>query len=292
MVNAKKQQLGFSVLELVVSMGIGATILGAMLLEFSALTSNSYNQQIREATYLRAQSVLQSMSSDLRLLGNGVPFDQPNFQIGEASLSNSTFTEPVLVSLATSSSVTFLLNETGKVQVATTDFTPTVGSAVSRLLYLTDLDGISVGDLIYISNFTVGGDDGFAGTVQAMNVADKVVLFNSLFIATPGATFEAGSIAENVSVVTYDSPSDGSGVTRNNGSGASLMAPNSTFVLDYLDENGNSLTLPLTQATLTDSLRMIDVTVNVTSSDQLSDGSNFSASVTQRVGLRNLNYVF
>ncbi|MCB0339190.1 MAG: hypothetical protein KDD53_06285, partial [Bdellovibrionales bacterium] len=85
---------------------------------------------------------------------------------------------------------------------------------------------------------------------------------------------------------------DGSGITRDSGFGTVLMGPNSTMELTYLDMDGNTLTLPITNTDVINSLRAIRVTVNLTSEQSLSTGTPYIATVSQTFGLRNLNYLY
>lgn len=64
------------------------------------------------------------------------------------------------------------------------------------------------------------------------------------------------------------------------------------MTLTYLDINGNALSPPITNDDVINLLRSITVTVALTSNSTLSDGEQFTATVTQTVGIRNLNYFF
>jgi len=145
---------------------------------------------------------------------------------------------------------------------------------------------------VYISNSVMSGDDGFYGIVESVDEPAGSVTIAAGYVMSPAATFATGSILEGVPLVTVDSPADGSGVTRDSGYGAVLMGANSTMTLDFLDINGNSLALPLTNALVVNSLRAIRVTISMTSSKALSDGQAYTATASQVYGLRNLNYAF
>ncbi|MCB0359876.1 MAG: hypothetical protein KDD44_09575, partial [Bdellovibrionales bacterium] len=67
---------------------------------------------------------------------------------------------------------------------------------------------------------------------------------------------------------------------------------NATAEFEYLDFNLTPLVLPLTNTAVVNSLRSIRVTVTVKSDSPLSSGTPATATVTQVVGLRNLNYPF
>jgi hypothetical protein len=154
------------------------------------------------------------------------------------------------------------------------------------------VDGVAVDDEIYLTNSVVGGDDGLYATVGALNTGSNTVTINSSFITSPLATFDTGSIFEIVPMVIYDSPNDNSGVTRDSGNGAVLLANNSEMELTYYSFDGTEITPPLTNNDVVTLLRSMKVKITVTTARNLSTGSPYVTSVEQRVGIRNLNYIF
>ncbi len=288
MINTKRDERGSSLLEVLVSILVVGAIFGGLVGQYSSSVSASYDHSIRIAAQVQAQAVLQTIISELRVLGNGVPFDQANFQIDESTLSDPSVTEPIDISVTDGDHLAFRLNESGTVHLLTTDFDPTATLNIS----LTGVEGVEAGDEIYLTNSVVGGDEGLYATVASVNTATNVVTLDATYITTLGATFDTGSILEVVPVIVYDSPSDGSGVTRDSGDGAVLLANNSVMAITYYSFDGSVIAPPLTNAIVVNSLRSIEVTITVTSDKKLSDGSTYSTSVQQRVGIRNLNYVF
>ncbi|MCO6430872.1 MAG: hypothetical protein J5J00_08420 [Deltaproteobacteria bacterium] len=101
-----------------------------------------------------------------------------------------------------------------------------------------------------------------------------------------------GTICERVPLITYNSPVDWSGITRDAGLGAVLFAENSRFTIEYLDTSGAAITPPITEFNLINDIRRIKVTVEVRSAVPLRDGSTYTAAVSQTYSLRNLNYLF
>jgi len=281
-------QSGFTVLEILMALALTSVIFAGLMRQYSSSTSASYDQSIRIATNLQVQAILQSIGADIRILGNGVPFDQANFQIGEDTLSDPTVTEPIDVATASETYISFRLNETGEVLLLTQDFDPSAALEV----YLTDVSGLDVNDPIYISDNVVSGDDGLYATITAVNSGSSSVTISGAYVASPAATFPMGSILEEVSPVIFESPGDGSGITRDSGFGTVLMGANSTMALDYQDINGNSIGLPLTNTAVVGQLRLIELTVSMPSSKTLSTGQTYTATATQTFGIRNLNYVF
>lgn len=288
-----KNQAGFTLLELIVSMSIGAGLMVGIVTGYRAVVAISYDHKIRAVTRLQAEAIMQTLGSELRTLGNGVPFDQPNFQLGESTLSDPTVTEPILVATADTDYISFRLNESGEVYLLTAQFNPGSSSTIS----LTSVDGLVIGNVIYLNNSVVAGDDGYYGEITAINTGTKVITVDtSTDVYSPLAVFNTGTLCENVSLVTYESFSDWSGIARDDGNGAVVMAPGSTMVITYLNENGSAITLPLATIctsppctnTLADNLRSIQVSISIRSSSNLSDGSIYTATMTQTFGIRNL----
>lgn len=286
--NQNRKEQGFTILELLVSLTIASFIFAGLLTQYQSSVRIARDHQIRVGTQVQAQAIVQTIVAELRMMGNGVPFDQANFQIGEDTLSDPTVTEPIQVSTATATSVTFRLNETGEVALLTQDFNP----AVTLVVNLTDTSGIDADDPIYISNSVMSGDDGLYATVESVDHNNSTVTLNADYVASPGATFQMGSIFEEVPLITYNSPEGGSGVTRDSGFGEILLGERSTMALEYLDIDGNVLELPLTNDVVINSFRSIRVSVTVTSGSDLSTGEPYTTTVTQTAGIRNLNYFF
>ena len=283
------KQEGFTLPELLVTISLSSVVMLALISQYSLSTGLSHDGRVRIATTLQAQAIMQTMGAEIRSLGNGVPFDQSNFQIGDVSLSNPTVTEPIDVATSTTTFITFRLNETGTVYLLTQDFDP----SLTQTIFLTDVTGLDVNDPIYLSNSVVSGDEGLYGVITAVDTgASSVTIDAATYVTSAGATFDTGSICEEVPSVTYASPGGAAGITRDSGFGAVSLGPDSAFVLEYLDENGAVLTPPLLNTDLVNSLRKIRVTVSVNSSSVLADGSTYTASASQVFAIRNLNYVF
>lgn len=283
-----RYERGFTILELIVTMLLSSIIFGGMMLQYSEVVSHSRDHQIRIETLVETQAIVQALATEIRMIGNGVPFDQANFEIGESTLIDPSVTEPIVFASSTAARIDFRLNESGEVMLLTSDFDPTTSLEV----FLTDVSMLAANDPIYISNGVVAGDDGFYGTIASVNTATNSVVINSGYVVSPGATFAMGSTLEEVPVVSYANESGGSGITRDSGFGPVLMGRNSTLSLEYLDYLGNPVPLPLTAAAMVDSLRSIRISVTKTSDKLLSNGQEHSVTISQVVGIRNLNLLF
>lgn len=284
--NSSSAQCGFTLTEMLVAMGLGALVMLGAIQQFTQSTQLSHDHSVRIATTLEAQAILQSIGSEIRMIGNGVPFEQANFQIGEITLTDPTKTEPLDPLTATATNLTFRINETGDVYLLTANFDPSATTTIS----LTDVSNLDVNDPIYISNSVVSEEDGLYGVVTAVNSGANTITIDPAYVASPGSTFGMGSILEEVPQVTY--ASSGNTITRDSGFGPVVMGQNTTMNLDYLDPNGNTLALPLTNAMVVSSLRAIRVTIAHTGNSNLRSGQPYTVTLSQTFGVRNLNYAF
>lgn len=286
--NMTVNQRGFTLVELMVSLVISSFVILGILSAYSHTVAIAFDQKVKLIAKLQADAVLQTIGPELKSLGNGVPFDQPNFQIGEDTLSDVTVTYPLIIADCTASLVKFRLNESGRTYILTSDFNP----ASTSVLPLTSVEGLVAGNIVYITNSVMDGDDGFYGTIASVDSGALTITLNLTYVASPSSTFATGSLLEAVNVLTYDAPDYATGILRSNGGSSVVMAQNATMTFKYLTETGVEITpLPLTESNLINQLRAIEVTVNVRSSSLLKDGSTYTATVKQIFGLRNLNYL-
>lgn len=284
----RRGSAGFTLLELLMALMLSGFVFAGLMRQYSNSVSLSHDNAVRISAILQAQATLQTIGSELRMLGNGVPFEQANFQIGNIILVDPSVAEPLVLGNTDVHRIGFRLNETGDSFLLTQDFNPTVDLTV----HLTDTSNLDVNDPIYISNSVMSGDDGLYGTIAAVNHSSKTITLNNFYVNSPDSTFVMGSVLEEVPIITYNSPTDGSGITRDSGFGPVLMAPHSTMTLTFLEPSGAQVALPLTDQSVVSQLRAIHVKVEQTSANKLSDGSNYTAVAEQTFGIRNLNYLF
>ena len=284
----------FTLVETMVSLFLGSVVMIAVVQSFAQLSQTSHNQKLRTVAQMQAQFVIDMMVPELRMLGNGLPFHQSNFLIAQETLADNVVTQPILVAGTTANQIQFRLNQTGETYILTQDFHPASETSVT----LTGIDKIFIGDEIYITNSTVGADDGFWGVVSGLNSATKAVTFSSTDYS-PGATFAKGSLFEVVPIITYTSADNFGGITRDDGNGPVGLVQHAEFSLEFLDSAGDALTLPLEAssadpfpASAIQNVRSIRVTVQVQSSSPLTDGNTYTATAMESVGVRNLNYKY
>ena len=285
----------FTVMELLVSSVILLSIISGMMVFYSNSISYSHDLRVKESTDSQVRALVGLLGLDLRMIGNGVPFEQPNFQIGDITLSDPLVTEPVEISSATSTYIKFRMNESGDTFMLTQNFDPSTDSEVN--IFLNSGSTFSVGDTVYITNSTIAEDDGFYGVLSGVDLANSRLTFDaSTCVYSSGAVFNTSSILEKVDTISLESLSDGSGVTRRvNDNPAVILSPNSTFSIEYVDLDNNVMTLPLSIDSLTSELSAIRISVSVSSSSQAMKilapgGGNYVSSSTYTFALRNLNF--
>ena len=70
------QEKGFSLLELLVSIGLFSIVMLASVSVFTRGSEAYYDISIREGTNDAAKAVMNIVGADFRTIGNGIPFDQ------------------------------------------------------------------------------------------------------------------------------------------------------------------------------------------------------------------------
>jgi prepilin-type N-terminal cleavage/methylation domain-containing protein len=274
-------QAGFTLIELLVSLLLVAIVLVAASSSFFETTRRSLDDQTILRTQEAARTALDFMAYDLRMAGSGMPLGQASFTIADAALGDAPL---AILTTAASDSIQVRINETGKTTVLMSDYTP---SSTDLSFAVHDAGDLSVGDAIYISDMPRGGAEGFRGIIDA--IMGDTITVDDAYVVSPGASFSAGALVARVTTVSYTSPVDGSGITRDPESGPQLIAPRSTFTLRYFDGTGTELAPPLAAATIADALASVLLTVTVNADRPSRDGSIYAATVEQRIAFRNMN---
>ena len=274
-------------------------IFAATTQQYFAISRINRDLRIKQTADRYARTVANIFGFDLRIVGNGIPFDQPDFQIGEDSAnltspiaSPEKKIQPIVLDTVNSNDITLRLSESGEMYVLAATFTP--ASALS--VVLTDVSNLEVNDKIYISNGSVAGSDGFYGKISAVNTGTKTLTIDPTdYVSSVGATFSTGSSLVQVSEVRYYISGGTMYRTVDSGTPIALM-PNASFSLRFLDYSGAAITLAgtaprLSETQLTEELATIEVTVNVQGTGTLSEGNTYTAVVSQIFSLRNLNII-
>ncbi|MCB0337123.1 MAG: hypothetical protein KDD62_12485 [Bdellovibrionales bacterium] len=273
-------QAGFTLMDIIVSVGISAMVFGYAAQSLTTTTTQSFDSEVIITTEERARSILDLMLFDLRMLGAGIPFDQEGFSMSGSGTSSVAL--PILTD-STSSYIHFRVNELGKDTLITSAFAPS-GASSSFTVYSTE--DLLEDDIIYLSDATTGGSDGLQGQISA--ISGLTVTLSSGFVYSDSANFPVGSVLNRVTTVEYSSPDDDSGIVRNNGLGDIVISPNSYFSISYKDQDGNALSLPLSESDIEDYLAIIDISVTVNSDRKLKDGTTYTAQADSKVTVRGL----
>ena len=301
MVNIKFYTIkGFTLLEMIVSMGIAVFILLGSMSLFTESTTFYNDIVIREHSQDSSESILNMLGKEIRIIGNGVPFDQANFKIDSLSQNEmgvidvTTIQHPITISgddAATTDYIKYKLNESGNSYFLIADFAPTTGGNPG-VMQLTSTEGLFVGDRIFVNNSTINGDDGFTGTVASIDSSTQITLDEDWF-RSENAVFLIGSLVEPVNeVAIYQSGND---IVRDNGIGDPvILANNATLTLTYLSRTGSVLTPPLSITNLRADLGSIRIGIAVTSSKKHkilnSKNSQYTITKSQTFGLRAFNF--
>lgn len=271
---------GATLVELLVSLAVVGVVFAAMSDSLFFRSGTLSDQAQISAAESTAQSLRDMLAFDLRMLGAGMPLTQSSFMNGGAATADARL--PVLLD-ADNDRIEFRLNDSGLSSVLTSAYTP---SASSLSFDLVSATGFRSGDTIYLSNMLGGGSSGLQAVVES--VSGNRVRIRSGFRADTGATFGAGSSADRISRYRFVSPADWSGITRDTGNGAVLLAPNSAFTIEYLDSARASIPLPLSEAEVMSQLGYLRLTVFARPLRALKNHAPYQAEASQLVALRSL----
>lgn len=266
---------GESLLGTLVALTLASIALTASTSFFIASAKHSTDIRASTQAQVRASTLLDLMTSELRMLGSGMPLSQSSFSPTDATLGDAPL--PVLLS-ATATEITFRFNPFGRSTMLTTDFNPASHTTAT----VESTTGFSVGDTVYLSSYSAGGTHGLRGVITALT--PTTIGLGSVVTAS-GATFPASSLVHPVVEVTYTS--NDSGVTRTTSEGSTVTLPQAQFTLTYLDQSQQAITLPLTTSALDTRLSAVRVTIHSTHSSRF-DTATDTTLAQQTVALRNI----
>ena len=271
---------GFTLLELLVALLISTVLLGNITSTIMTSTRQYHDQKVRTKTNENAHLLLDTLSYEVRMLGTGMPLGQEDFDMLDATLNNAPL--PIL----TTASGTYLqirLDEVGTEAIVVASYTP---SFTSRDVDVDDASDFSVGDTVYISNRTNGENGGLQSTITAIN--GNTITIDNAYNATPAVVFDVGSLLHKVDTITLDSTP--SGITRQRGAETPVvLLPRSAMTISYFDEDGNTLTPPLSISQIRNDLMRIRIQITVDSRVALKNGVTYTADTQQDIFLRNLH---
>ena len=258
-------------------------VLAAVLSSFLSTSRQARDNQIISRVNETARTLLDFIAFDVRMAGSGMPLGQSAFSLTDGSLGDTPL--PILLTSDTEN-IQLRLNERGFDSVLSADYLPGPTNLTFSAFVTTDLEN---GDVIYLSDRPEGGNNGLQAVVTGLG--SNSVTIRSDYATAPGSLFRAGSTLNRVSTVTYRSPSNWSGVTRqssDDGVGSVVLNPNTRFTVSYQDASGSTLPLPLTAAVVADNLSSLLLTVRARADRPLTSGVIYEAAASAQVSIRNL----
>src|SRR6188768_2336267 len=113
--NDPREDDALTLLEMLMCITIAGIVILAAVVTLTQLSQHVNDHREKYFAHAQAQNILDMMTPELRMIGNGVPFHQTNFLIGNTTLSDPTVAEPVLFPPSTAKRIKFRLNETGEI---------------------------------------------------------------------------------------------------------------------------------------------------------------------------------
>lgn len=276
-----RDESGVLLIDILMALLISGALMLGLAFTYLNATYAYHNHSLKIDTQQKANGLLSAIGNEFKIIGAGVPLSQDEFSMSDVSLGTASL--PVLTT-SDESFISFRISKKGKFSVVASDYTPS-GSDLS--FDVLDASVFSTGDEIYISNLERAGEQALYGTIN--NISSNTITIDSGYIASTGAVFEEGSSVYKTDLVEYDSPGDWSGITRDSGSGEMTVLPNSKFTLTYYDENGNTISPPLSRSDIANNLSSLHLKIDIQSRTTLKDGSYYLATAEQSILLRNLN---
>lgn len=270
---------GRSIVEMMVGLLLMAGLVAGALTTFQSTAASFSDNEVITRAEEQGREILEMMAFELRTAGSGMALGQTNFAPGDAGLGTSPL--PVLTT-SNATAITFRSNSRGEDSITSADYTPSVSTLV---VPVADTSSFETNDVIYLTDATARGEDGLTGTVT--NVTSNSVLIGAAYVASPGASFDAGSLIAKVEDITYTAT--GGSITRTDGDGTVTISTNASFALSYFDKDGVAIALPLTDASVRDRLAAIDLDITVNGQRELRTDGAYAALAAQRIYLRNLN---
>ena len=112
----KMMNKGFSLIELLISATISMVILAMFVQQISFSSKAHLDNSVMQRAHNEAQSVINMLGIDFRMIGNGIPFEVSNFDIGDELENHWSFsftpdvTYPILVGNTGDTRINYLLN--------------------------------------------------------------------------------------------------------------------------------------------------------------------------------------
>lgn len=275
-----KHDSGFSLVELLVGLLVSSILLLSASTQFVSTSRVESDQLVKLQTQEDARVLLDAIAFDLRMIGAGMPLQQEDFAMDDVSLGDKPL--PVMLN-ATSRWIQYRANDRGISTFLTQDFSP---SWANRTFTVVDASLFKMGGAVYIVDNTTGGEQALTATIAS--IAGNEITINADYLPTFAMTMPSGSVVNAVTLSVLISHDTSKEIYKVDTMGGAKLATGATFTLDYLDKNGVSLALPLTEQVVRDDLTAINLTVSLESGTPLRGGGNYVATANQKIALRNL----
>jgi hypothetical protein len=174
---------GFSIVETLLSLLISMTLFAGMTQQYFSISRLNRDLRVKQTADRYARTIVNILGFDLRIVGNGIPFDQPDFQISEDALNLTSplsnpekKIQPIVLDSVSSTEITLRLSESGEMYVLNSDFTP----SVSLSFVLTDVTGLAANNKIYISNGSVAEAMAFTEKYLQSTLEQKLLRLTQL----------------------------------------------------------------------------------------------------------------
>jgi hypothetical protein len=276
------EQRGDTLIGFLVAALVGTFVITATASSFTTGVRSVWDRITIAEANNQARTLSHLISSDLRVIGSGMPLGSPRFhpfdpQVGDAAL-------PILP-YADATNITYRVNKSGRFGSLTAPFDP----SFERSFSVTSTDGFRPDSWLYISN--ISSEFSQSSLISGLRARIISVGDNSIGVSdvstNEGAVFKWGSIAEIVDEVTLDC-ANVEGISRDTGSGPIILYPNSSCTITYLDTEHNELAYPLTTDAIQSLVSSIRFTISVPGRRRLQSGNSYTAQVAETVALRNI----
>lgn len=284
-INKIRDSKGFTLMELLISALISSiVVVGASTIYFLGVT-NYHDRRIKSETDETAQMLLDMIANDIKIAGNGLP------QTANWNGPSNTWAIPFIADHTDNAKITIRSSKNGKSTLTTAATTPS-NSGFNVSIY----EGIfQAGERIFLNAIGVGLEHAAMGYVSSISGNTLTIANNQNDGTEPafpvGVTFPTGSMVYSVPYISYISTDDWSGIRVWEGSildesfsGSIIMAPNTTFELEYL--NSNLATVAVNNTNIMNSLALVKVTVTARGTSPLTNGDTYESWAQKTVAPR------
>ena len=276
------RQRGDTLIGFLVAAFIGTLVITATASSFTTGVRSIWDRITIAEANNQARALSHLITSDLRVIGAGMPLGSPRFnpldpQVGDSAL-------PILP-FADATKITYRVNKSGRFGSLTAPFDP----SFQRTIEVTSTEGFRPDSWVYLSN--ISSEFSQSSLISGLRARITSVGDNSIGVSdistNEGAIFKWGSIAELVDEVVLDCANI-EGISRDTGNGPIILYPLSSCTITYLDGEQNELPYPLTGDAIQYSVSSIRLSITVPGRRPLQSGNTYTAQISETIALRNI----